>query len=397
MKLTQQTIHKFFFIDKNYKHLLKYSFQRNTKIALKSLYNIIQQSFKKYNQFFSHFPKNNDFIKETNYTQNNIIYPSDFNDSDFPFEIISYIRNNIIKQNCYTFVTNGRKVNVYIGNTLHSNIDNHLVIEKMLMWLHILSHYSSHKCSQELSIYLYMTPLKKHLPNKGEIIDWRHVNSAFTRTCRPNSEIVIYRQEEWFKVFIHETFHCFGLDFSHLDETLNTVNRHMRDIFNVNVDILLFESYTEFWAELLNSMFFVYLDNPNLRTNYNNFCRTLEQLVNYHRVHCALTMNQILAFQDINYEMLINQKTNYKEKTNVLAYFVIKSLLFSHFNEMISFCNYENKENILQFGHNLETVEAFCVFIKEKHNSDLAISLFSNLNFNYKNNWIQMDLFDFIF
>ena len=397
MKLTQQTIHKFFFIDKNYKHLLKYSFQRNTKIALKSLYNIIQQSFKKYNQLFSHFPKNNDFIKETNYTQNNIIYPSDFNDSDFPFEIISYIRNNIIKQNCYTFVTNGRKVNVYIGNTLHSNIDNHLVIEKMLMWLHILSHYSSHKCSQELSIYLYMTPLKKHLPNKGEIIDWRHVNSAFTRTCRPNSEIVIYRQEEWFKVFIHETFHCFGLDFSHLDETLNTVNRHMRDIFNVNVDILLFESYTEFWAELLNSMFFVYLDNPNLRTNYNKFCRTLEQLVNYHRVHCALTMNQILAFQDINYEMLINQKTNYKEKTNVLAYFVIKSLLFSHFNEMISFCNYENKENILQFGHNLESVEAFCVFIKEKHNSDLAISLFSNLNFNYKNNWIQMDLFDFIF
>ena len=294
-------------------------------------------------------------------------------------------------------MTNGRKVNVYIGNTLHSNIDNHLVIEKMLMWLHILSHYSSHKCSQELSIYLYMTPLKKHLPNKGEIIDWRHVNSAFTRTCRPNSEIVIYRQEEWFKVFIHETFHCFGLDFSHLDETLNTVNRHMRDIFNVNVDILLFESYTEFWAELLNSMFFVYLDNPNLRTNYNKFCRTLEQLVNYHRVHCALTMNQILAFQDINYEMMINQKTNYKEKTNVLAYFVIKSLLFSHFNEMISFCNYENKENILQFGHNLETVEAFCVFIKEKHNSDLAISLFSNLNFNYKNNWIQMDLFDFIF
>ena len=63
MKLTQQTIHKFFFIDKNYKQLLKYSFQRNTKIALKSLYNIIQQSFKKYNQLFSHFPKNNDFIK----------------------------------------------------------------------------------------------------------------------------------------------------------------------------------------------------------------------------------------------------------------------------------------------------------------------------------------------
>ena len=58
MKLTQQSIHKFFFIDKNYKHLLKYSFQRNTKNVLKNLYNIIQQSFKKYNQLFSHLPQN---------------------------------------------------------------------------------------------------------------------------------------------------------------------------------------------------------------------------------------------------------------------------------------------------------------------------------------------------
>ena len=393
MKLTQQSINKFFFIDKNYKHLLNYSFQKSTKNVLKKLYNIIQQSFKKYNQLFSNLPQNNDFIKETNYTQNNIIYPSDFNDYDFPLEVITYIKNNIINQKCYTFIANGRKINVYIGSILHSKIDNHFVIEKILMWLHILFYYSSHECSQELSIYLYMTPLKKHLPNKGEIIDWIHVNSAFTRTCRPNSEIVIYRQEEWFKVFIHETFHCFGLDFSHMDETINTVNRYMRDIFNVNVDILLFESYTEFWAELLNSMFFVYLDNPNLRINYNKYCKTLEQLVNYHRIHCALTMNKILAFQDINYDMLINQKTNYKEKTNVLAYFVIKALLFIHFNEMIFFCKSENKENILQFSNNAEIVEAFCVFIKETPNSDL---LFSNLKNNYEHNWIQMDLFDFI-
>lgn len=395
MKLTQQSIDKFFFIDKNYKHLLKYSFQKNTKNILKSLYNIIQQSFQKYNQLFSHLPKNNNFIKETNYTQNTIVYPSDFSDSDFSLEVITYIKNNIINQKCYSFVSNGRKINLYIGSILHSNINNHKMIEKIIMWLHILSHYSSHNCSQELSIYLYMTPLKKHLPNKGEIIDWIHVNSAFTRTCRPKSEIVIYRQEEWFKVFIHESFHCFGLDFSHMDETENKVNRHMREIFNVNVNISLFESYTEFWAELLNSMFFVYLDNPKLMTNYNKFCKTLEQLVNYHRVHCALTMKQILASQNINYIELINEKTNYKEKTNVLAYFVIKTLLFLHFNEMIFFCNSKNKKNILQFSHNSEAVEAFCVFIKEKYNSKIVNNMFTNLKYNYKHKWIQMDLFDF--
>lgn len=396
MKLTQQSINNFFFINNNYKHLLNYTFHPKVKVVFKNLYEIIHQSFKKYNNLFLYLPSNNPFIKKTTYSNNNIVYPSSFIDSVFPFEAINYIKNNVKHQFCYTFIIKGRKINIYISR---SNIDYHFVVEKIIMWLHILSLFSSHKCSQELSIYLYLTPLKKHLPNKGDsdIIDWINVNSAFTRTCRPKSEIVIYRQEEWFKVFIHETFHCFGLDFSHLDETMNSVNNHMRQIFNVNVEISLFESYTEFWAELLNSMFFAYLDNPHLRTDYKKFIGVLEHLVNYHRVHCALTMNKILAFQNITYDMLINHKTNYKENTNVIAYFVIKTLLFIHFNEMIFFCNSVNKENIIQFRHNLETIEAFCVFIKEIYNSNLTIFLFSHLKYNYENNWIQMDLFDFIF
>ena len=52
-----------------------------------------------------------------------------------------------------------------------------------------------------------------------DIIDQIHVNTGFTTTCPVDSEIVIFREEEWFKVFIHETFHNFALDFSDMNNS----------------------------------------------------------------------------------------------------------------------------------------------------------------------------------
>ena len=68
-------------------------------------------------------------------------------------------------------------------------------------------------CAKKLDIYLYFTPFKKTLPTRNtEILNVKHVNTAFAFQCAPSGEIVIYRKEEWMKVFIHETFHSFGLD-----------------------------------------------------------------------------------------------------------------------------------------------------------------------------------------
>ena len=102
---------------------------------------------------------------------------------------------------------------------------------------------------------------------------------------------------------------------------------------------------------------------------------------------------------DLNYKSVVTfngSETIYKENTNVFAYYVIKSLLFINFNEMIYWC-LKNNKNILQFDNNLDKVQAFCVLIKEKYDSQLAISMISNLKNNYKNNLLQMDLYDFIF
>ena len=89
-------------------------------------------------------------------------------------------------------------------------------------------------------MYIYFTSLKKKLPNSNiHILGENNVNTAFTHTCPVNSEIVIFRKEEWFKVLMHETFHNFALDFSNM----NTEQCHLfiKNIFPLNSkDIQLF-------------------------------------------------------------------------------------------------------------------------------------------------------------
>lgn len=62
-------------------------------------------------------------------------------------------------------------------------------------------------------LYLFNTVQKELPENKSEVIGPVNANTGYTYRCEKNNEIVIYRQEEWFKVLMHETMHTFGNDF----------------------------------------------------------------------------------------------------------------------------------------------------------------------------------------
>jgi hypothetical protein len=86
------------------------------------------------------------------------------------------------------------------------------------MWLYVANHYASRECSQKMNIYIYFTDFKKVLPTSERMIHRENANTAFTTSCQTVTEINLYREEEWFKVLIHETFHNLGLDFSEVDD-----------------------------------------------------------------------------------------------------------------------------------------------------------------------------------
>jgi hypothetical protein len=203
------------------------------------------------------------------------------------------------------------------------------------------------------------------------ILNENNVNTAFTTTCPANSEIVVYRKEEWFKVFIHESFHNFGLDFS--DMNTQDCTNHILQLFNVHSEVNLYESYTEFWAEIMNAAFSSFFLLKE-KTNLEEFLSTMETIIHYERTYSFFQMVKTLHFMNLTYANIYTKdsanqvlsETLYKEKTSVLSYYIIKTILLNNYSGFLNWCKKYNL-SLLQFKKTTSNLKAFCVFIEKNY------------------------------
>lgn len=308
---------------------------------------------------------------------NQIPKPKMYNVNSFPSEIKKYIDETTGFYISYTFSLFAREIKVFFIEEELSGSRNFDLYEeyisKVTMWLYILNNCSSNKCSKKLNIYIYLTKLEKKLPASNlEILNEYNVNTAFTTTCPTDSEIVIFRKEEWFKVLIHETFHNFGLDFSDMNN--DYCKEIILSIFDVDSHVNLYEAYSEFWAEIMNSLFcsfFLIEDKTNVNEFLNSICKFLiESEINY----SFFQMNKVLNFMGLKYEDMYSKEnyskmlreTLYKENTNVLAYYVIKTILLNNYTDFLVWCK-KNNNSILQFKKTSINLKHFCEFIKNRY------------------------------
>ena len=226
---------------------------------------------------------------------------------------------------------------------------------KVFLWLTMISYMADKECSgSSLNVYFYMTPFKKNIPaatpstREGDTLSAIHVNTGVTRNCENNGEIVIYRFEEWFKVFVHESMHNFNMDF--IDTDLTKMNQRLRDVFFIpNGDILLFESYTETWARIINTMFETYFD-PNVR-NQTAFVHNVRDKLEQNAIFSTFQLTKVLELMDLKYaDITIRSKENeivcrkqYKEDSNIYAYYIIGGLLSVYALPFISWCIHNNR------------------------------------------------------
>ena len=249
-------------------------------------------------------------------------------------------------------------------------------IHVMCMWFYIMTAYTNSTNAKDLTIDIYMSDHKKVLPErKDEIIGPINVNSGFSLLGAMNGEIVIYRREEWFKVLIHECFHALGLDFSTLrGHLLANLNHSLSISFSIETKLRIYETYTEFWAETMNVCFYAFDILPDKKDKIL-FGLYWEGFMYIEKQHSLTMMVKILNFLGISYADFCNPKMHatirkqFKQKTHVLEYFILKGILMNDYNGFINFCRENNKE-LLDFDKTSRNLKRFDNYINCKKCSE---------------------------
>ena len=376
MKITNESYELMsFFVKNNCINPLNQT--KKTDTLLTNLYKEIFNGFNYIHNIKSKMGTSFYKLKISNITNvNQIPKPTTFPPNAFPSSIRKHIDDNILSLLKYSFHLFGRVITIYFV-TEDSNPEKFIetynnYVDYMLVWLYIIDSYASRSCSPDLNIYIYHTNLLKELPSTNiDILDETNVNTAFTRTCPKKSEIVIFRKEEWFKAFMHETFHNLGLDFSDMNNTM--CNLKILSIFPVNSEVNLFESYAEFWARIMNILFCSFVSMKN-KDDVNDFLSNVEVFINFERMFAFFQVVKILNFMGISYKDLYDKnphsdnirKTLYKENTNVLAYYIITLILLNNYQDVLKWCN-TNNTSLLQFKKTTSNLESYCNFIEKKY------------------------------
>jgi hypothetical protein len=304
--------------------------------------------------------------------------PTTFSVSGFPDIVRKTIDENCLSSVSYSFNMYDRKITIHFiveAPGIDSRIKKYNeYVDYILYWLYIVNKHASKRCSTELTFFIYHTSLTKELPLSNiEVLSEPNINTGFTRTCQSNAEIVVYRMEEWFKVLLHESMHNFGLDFSDMDNT-NCKNKIL-SLFPVKSEVNLYEAYTEFWARIMNVVFCSY-SNARQKHNMNELLTNAEFFLNFERIFSFYQMVKILNFMDLEYDLLIQKKTHtdsirrslYKENTNVLAYYIVTTILLNNYEDFLVWCKINN-DTFLQFKKTDTNQRNFCRFIEQRYKS----------------------------
>ena len=374
MKISKNSKQLMLFFTKN-KHINNVKQTKRTENIIIELYQEIKSSYEYLNSLKQKGNYYNLSIKKI-VSASQISRPKNFNANSFPELVRKHIDELTMSEITYSFSLFGRNIKVHFiveEDEMYLKIDIfNKYVDTIVMWLYILNQYASKSCANSLTIFLYFTSLEKKLPNSNILIlDEIHVNTAFTTTCPSDSEIVVFRKEEWFKVFIHETFHNFALDFSDMNNS--HVHECVLNIFKVKSNVNLYESYTEFWAEIMNALFCSFFSLKD-KSNVDEFIHYSDFFINFERTYSLFQLVKILNFMGLTYQDLFSNHHSsmilrdnlYKEKTSVLSYYVIKTILMNNYQGFLYWCK-KNNFSLLQFNKTIANQNDFCKFIENNY------------------------------
>lgn len=287
------------------------------------------------------------------------------NYSSIPIEIREKLYKKKLFDRLYEFILrSGRIVRLFI---IYELDDVHIINDlynKIYIWLSIIDEISEYECSRLLTIFIILSDFTKKIPSKKyEEICIRNVNSAFTFSCKHNNEIFIYRKEEIFKVFIHESFHSFGLDFSNIDHNDESIITNNFKSLDTNRNYRIYESYCEAWAEIINILVIVSYDEKI--QDFNQAILRINKYIFYETLWSIFQCCKVLRQYGFQYKDIFDKKKTYVEKdTHVFSYFILKTIILVNIDKFLTWCKKENP-SIINFSKKYETINKYYEFIRE--------------------------------
>ena len=255
-------------------------------------------------------------------------------------------------------------------------------IRRIIVWLYVAYSFTHEECKNDTSIHLFLTHSKKESLDYDAPLEPQHTNSGASNVCLATGHMLIYRYEEWFKVFIHETFHYLGMEFSQAYEPHSAVLRSIvAEIFPrclPTTKWLLFETYCETWAEILNVVFLSYYSRKNhafipaaiatassprpftrnrghtaqrhtrrkdrLHDVFvcHNVVSQVETYLQYEQWFSLIQCVKILKHFKLSYSDLFTQEDtvryDHTERYDLFSYHVLKSIWMYRVNDFIEWC-----------------------------------------------------------
>ena len=301
----------------------------------------------------------------------------------------------------YKFTICERNISLFFLINSHSdkgeiyNIRNKYIMDIFILLTFIIP-YSDRGCSNELIITIILSDLEKKIDfmntrYQGKLLIPKNVNGGVSYTCNPKGEIVIFRKEEWFKVLIHELFHILGLDFSKFynDHREKLISTEMNKMFHINSRFLIFETYAEFWACIIHSIFVNCRENI-ICNNSNNIhnsdkqlsIQSLKNIINTEIKYSLFQMIKILSYMGLKYSDIINnhdsENNKFNEETNGFCYYILKCVLLTNYEDFILWC-LTNNDDMLNFTNTDKNIMLFIGFINNNYNSRIFLK---NIDYN---------------
>lgn len=378
------------FIDENKVKTPKIVFSNKSRSFIEKIHDLIKTGFKKSADPFFKLISPGEFDKKFEKSQNYSYICSEIRDA---FDHLNKFKKTIemtIGKRTFRIRFVLPIANQSSDPRIYSNACD-IYARRIFIWLYIANEFACNDCSKEIDIFLYLTDEKKILPDVcGDAIDRIHVNTAFTTPCAEKTEINVFRSEEWFKVFIHETFHCLGMDFSNYEDINALVSNEIKKKIPINAKLLIYETYSEIWAEIMNVIITISIETHG---KHISFVSLVEDMLEKELVFSLFQCAKILDHFKIDYEDLYNKDQSaffsfgeakqYREKTAAFCYFFMKTFLLFNCNMFMEWSLDKNGQTVL-FKNPTTNVRKFVdELILTKYNDPIFVNCMTQMKTTY--------------